>query len=166
MKCWSSWGGIWQIQTVMILFCNSESNRRGRTADVAHAYYQDVNGGIHGDLEASEDFLIKEIACVVMFTKCNSEEKQLQHLNHISRSHVDYYIVLLMNHPLYLLCWVVLLISFISCPWFFFLFSMSCFTCLSSCRFYQTVSNKEGQGSSAWTPLGALNALRESCQGY
>lgn len=126
----------------------------------------DVNGGIHGDLEASEDSLIKEIACVVMFTKCNSEEKQLQHLNHISRSHVDYYIVLLMNHPLYLLCWVVLLISFISCPWFFFLFSMSCFTCLSSCRFYQTVSNKEGQGSSAWTPLGALNALRESCQGY
>lgn len=64
---------------------------------MAHAYYQDVNGGIHGDLEASEDSLIKEIACVVMFTKCNSEEKQLQHLNHISRSHVDYYIVLLMN---------------------------------------------------------------------
>lgn len=57
---------------------------------MAHAYHQDVNGGIHVDLEPFEDSLIKEIASIVIFTKYNSEEKQLQHLNHISRSHVDY----------------------------------------------------------------------------
>lgn len=142
------------MKTIMILFCNSESNKRGRTAHVAHAYYQDVNGGIHVDLEPFEDSLSKEITCIVMLTMCNSEEKQLQHLKHSSRSHVDYCMWLLMNHPLYLLLWVVLLIIFISCPWLFFLFSVSCFTCFSSCRFYQTVSNKEGQGSSAWTLLG------------
>lgn len=111
------------MQTTMILFCNSESNRRGRTAHVAHAYCQDVKGGIHVDLKPFENSLIKEIACIVIFTKCNYEEKQLQHLNHISRSLVDYCIWLLKNHPLYLLHWVILLISFISCPWFFFLFS-------------------------------------------
>lgn len=81
---------------------------------MAHAYYQDVNGGIHVDLEPFEDSLTKEITCIVKFTMCNSEEKQLQHLNHSSRSHVDYCMWLLMNHPLYLLHWVVLLISFIS----------------------------------------------------
>lgn len=78
------------MQTIMILFCNSETNRRERAARVAHAYYQDVNDGIHVNLESFEDSLIKENACIVMFTKCNSEEKQLQHLNHISRSNADY----------------------------------------------------------------------------
>lgn len=57
---------------------------------MAHTYYQDVNDGIHVDLEPFDDSLIKEIACIVMFTECNSEEKQLQHLKHISRSLVDY----------------------------------------------------------------------------
>lgn len=120
--------------------------------------WMDASMWILSPLKIKENSHLKNIF-VFMFTKCDSEEKQLQHLNHISRSHVDYYIGLLMNHPLYLLHWVVLLISFISCPWFFFLFSMSCF---SSCRFHQTVSNKEGQGSFAWTPLKALNGLRVS----
>lgn len=94
-----------------------------------------------------------------MFTMCNSEEKQLQHLNNISRSHVDYCMCLLMNHPLYFLHWVVLLISFISCPWFFFLFSVSCFACFSSCRF---ISFQKGRsGSSAWAPLETLKGLGE-----
>lgn len=74
----------------MIPFFNSEASRKGRTVHVAHTYCQDVNDGIHVDLEPFEDSLFKEIACFVMFTKFNSEEKQLQHLKHVSRSLVDY----------------------------------------------------------------------------
>lgn len=50
--------------------------------------------------------------CSGNVSKCNAAEKQMQHSNPTPRSHVDYCMWSLTNHPFYFKCWVVLLISF------------------------------------------------------